>query len=181
MNDTALDIANNRRVRKWTRKELFGRILWAACQPLFSGSPRLCWGWRRGLLRLFGAKIGQQVQIHPSVKIFIPWQLTIGDWSAVGFDALLYNLGPLTIGEKVTVSQRAHLCGGSHDFRDPTMPLLKIPIVIGDGAWVCSDAFIGPGVSVGPLSVVAARAVVVKDVAASSIVGGNPAKIIGTR
>lgn len=133
------------------------------------------------LLRLFGAKIGSGVHIHPSAVIFIPWNLQIGAWSSVGFDALIYNLGPVRIGEKVTVSQRAHLCAGSHDFRDPAMPLTKPPIEIVDEVWICADAFLGPGVVVGKRAVVAARAVVVKDVGEGKIVGGNPARVIGRR
>ena len=176
-----LDIAGNRDNRKWTRGELAGRVLWAACAPLFRFSPRLLWGWRRFLLRVFGARVGKNVHIHPSARIFIPWNLQIGGWSSVGFDALIYNLGPVKIGSKVTVSQRAHLCAGSHNFRDPAMPLTKPPIDIGDEAWICADAFVGPGVSVGKRSVVAARAVVVKDVATGVIVGGNPAMEIGQR
>jgi putative colanic acid biosynthesis acetyltransferase WcaF len=181
MNMPDLAIADNRAARKWTRKELAGRVLWAACGPLFRFSPRLLWGWRCFLLRAFGAKVGRNVQIHPSARIFIPWNLDIGDWSSIGFDALIYNLGPVTIGDKVTVSQRAHLCAGSHDFRDPTMTLLKPPITIGDESWICADAFVGSGVTVGNGSVVGARAVVVNDVQAGAIVGGNPAKVIGQR
>jgi putative colanic acid biosynthesis acetyltransferase WcaF len=176
-----MDIDRNRATRKWTRKALAGRLLWTCCGPFFRWSPRLCWGWRCVLLRLFGAKVGKQVHIHPSVRVFIPWNLEIGDWSSVGFDALIYNLGPVKIGSKVTISQRAHLCAGSHDFRDPAMPLTKPPIQIGNEAWICADAFVGPGVTVGPRAVVAARAVAVKDVAEGEIVGGNPAKRISTR
>ncbi len=176
-----MDIERNRADRKWSRKELVGRLLWATCGPLFRFSPRVFWGWRRWMLRSFGAMVGREVHIHPSARIFIPWNLSIGDWSSVGFDALLYNLGPLEIGEKVTISQRAHLCGGSHDFRDPAMTLLKLPVTVGDGAWICADVFVGPGVNVGPGAVIAAGAVVVKDVEAASVVGGNPAKVIGKR
>lgn len=179
--DIPLDIAANRSATKWTRKELLGRVLWAVCSPLFRYSPRLCWGWRRALLRAFGSKVGQQVQIHPSVRIFIPWNLSIGDWSSIGFEALLYNLGPLRIGSRVTISQRAHICGGSHDFRDPDMRLLKLPITIGDEAWICTDAFVGPGIIVAERSIVGARAVAVKDTARGEIVAGNPARNIGTR
>jgi putative colanic acid biosynthesis acetyltransferase WcaF len=132
-------------------------------------------------LRLFGAEVGNNVHIDSSAKIFIPWNLKIGDWTSVGFEALLYNLGPLTIGERVTISQRAHLCGGSHDYRSPTMDLIKAPIRIGNGAWVCADAFIGPGVKVGRSAVVGARAVVVKDVADGVVVAGNPAGQVGKR
>lgn len=176
-----MDIAGNRAASKWTWGELIGRVLWSACGPLFSWSPRLCWGWRRFLLRLFRAKIGDQVQIHPKARIFIPWNLEIGNWSSVGFDALLYNLGPMKLGKKVTISQRAHLCGGSHDFRDSTMPLLKLPVVVNDEAWVCSDAFVGPNVTIGRKAVVGACAVVTKDVSEDEIVAGNPARVVGDR
>jgi putative colanic acid biosynthesis acetyltransferase WcaF len=125
--------------------------------------------------------VAAHVQIHPSVVVFIPWNLEIGAWSSVGFDALLYNLGPLQIGEKATISQRAHLCGGSHDFRDDAMPLLRQPVVVGDEAWICADAFVGPGVNIGRRAVVGARAVVTRDVAVDSVVAGNPARVIGQR
>jgi putative colanic acid biosynthesis acetyltransferase WcaF len=178
---SSTNISANRSARKWTRKEQMGRVLWAAVLPLFQFSPRLCWGWRRFLLRRFGARIGREVQIHPKVRVEIPWNLEVGDWSAIGFDALIYNLGPIRLGQRVTVSQRAHLCAGTHDFRDAALPLLKPPIRIHDDAWICADAFVGPGVEVGPGAVVGARAVVVKDVPAWTIVAGNPAKETGQR
>jgi putative colanic acid biosynthesis acetyltransferase WcaF len=61
------------------------------------------------------------------------------------------------------------------------MPLLRLPVVIGDNAWIGTEAFIGPGVTVGEGAVVGARAVVVRDVAPTHIVAGNPARQIGTR
>jgi putative colanic acid biosynthesis acetyltransferase WcaF len=176
-----MNIERNRSRREWSRPELLGRVLWAACRPLFRWSPRLCWGWRCWLLRIFGARVGAHVHIHPSVRVFIPWNLEIGDWSSVGFDALIYNLGPVRIGSRATVSQRAHLCGGTHDFRDDAMPLIKSPITIGDDAWICADAFVGPGVTVGARAVVGARSVLVKDVAEGAIVAGNPARPVGQR
>ncbi|MGC6458302.1 MAG: putative colanic acid biosynthesis acetyltransferase [Akkermansiaceae bacterium] len=176
-----MDIETNRKVAKWTKAELAKRALWELSRPFFAWSPRPLWGWRRFLLRLFGAKVGRKVQIHPSARVFIPWNLEIGDWSSVGFDALLYNLGLMSIGERVTISQRAHLCGGSHDYRDATMPLLKLPVVIEDEAWICSDAFVGPGVTVGARSVVGARAVVTKEVEAGVIMVGHPGNAISRR
>lgn len=176
-----IDIAANRDARKWSGKEQLGRVLWAAVQPLFRFSPRPCWGWRRLLLRAFGAKIGRHVHIHPTVRIAIPWNLEVGEWSAIGFDALIYNLGPIRIGQRVTVSQRAHLCAGTHDFRQRAMPLQKPPITVHDDAWICADAFVGPGVAVGEGAVAGARAVVVQDVPAWTIVAGNPARHVGER
>lgn len=133
------------------------------------------------MLRLFGAKIGRHVQIHPSVRIFLPWNLEVGDWSSIGFDALVYSLGRVTIGERVTISQRAHLCAGSHDYRDRAMLLLKPPITIGDGAWICADAFVGPGVNVGEGAVLGARSVVMRSVERNSVMAGNPARRVADR
>jgi len=135
----------------------------------------------RFLLRLFGARVGAAVNIYSSAYIYFPWNLEIGDWSSIGEWALVYNLGPVRIGENVTISQRAHLCAGTHDHRDPALPLLKPPITIGSQAWICADAFVGPGVTVGEGAVVAARAVAVRDVGAWDIVAGNPARSVGER
>jgi putative colanic acid biosynthesis acetyltransferase WcaF len=108
------DVEANRRSRKWSNVELGKRVLWALLRPLFSLSPRIIWGWRRMLLRCFGAEIGNNVHIYPTVQIIIP-NLTIGDGAAVGDRAILYALGPITIGGGVTISQGAHLCAGTHD------------------------------------------------------------------
>ena len=105
----------------------------------------------------------------------------MGDWSAIGEHAFIYNLGPIRVGSQVTISQRAHLCAGTHDYSDPTLPLLKPPIEIRDQAWICADAFVGPGVTVGEGAVVGARAVAMRDVEPWHVVAGNPAKFIKIR
>jgi len=178
---TGLDISANRSSQKWTRRELAGRALWGLVQPLFTFSPRILWGWRRSLLRLFGAKVGRGVHIFPTVRIAIPWNLDVGDEVAIGDRAIIYNLGPVRIGEQVTISQGAHLCAGTHDYTRADMLLLKLPIEIDRGAWICADAFIGPGVCVGEFAIVAARAVAVKNVPARTIVAGNPIRIVRER
>ncbi len=159
-----------------------GRLLWqVAWRLLFRPSP---WFWqapRRGLLRLFGARVGQSVQIMPSVQIWAPWNLTLGDYSAVSHGVDLYDVDRITIGAHATISQRAFLCTASHEIDHPNMPLITAPIRIGDGAWVCAEAFIHPGVTVGIDAVVAARGVVVRDVPTRQVVGGNPAKRIRDR
>jgi putative colanic acid biosynthesis acetyltransferase WcaF len=99
----------------------------------------------------------------------------------VGDRAILYSLGEIAIHRGATVSQYAHLCAGSHDYRDPLLPLTKPPIVIGAGAWICADAFIGPGVVVGEMAVVGARAVAMRHVPAHAVVVGNPAEQVSTR
>ncbi|TIP74935.1 MAG: acetyltransferase [Mesorhizobium sp.] len=177
----ASHVAANRASHNWSQKEKLGRFLWALIKPLFFLSPRLLWGWRRFLLRQFGATIGKDVHVYPSVRIAIPWNLVIGDSAAIGDRAVLYALGEIRIGEAATISQGAHLCAGSHDHRNPLMPLTKPPISIGAGAWICADAFIGPGVTIGERAVVGARAVAVRDVGPNLVVVGNPARSIGTR
>ena len=139
------------------------------------------WGWRRFLLRLFGARIGSEVHIYPDVLVTIPWNLSIGGDAAIGARAILYALGPITIGERATVSQGAHLCAGTHDYRDPAMPLMKPPITIGKDAWICADAFVGPGVVVGDRAIIGARCVAMKDVAAEAVMVGNPARCVAMR
>ncbi|WP_390584483.1 putative colanic acid biosynthesis acetyltransferase [Erythrobacter sp. MTPC3] len=174
----ATDIKTNRATKKWTASEQVGRVLWACVTPLFRFSPRILWGWRRMLLRAFGATIGANVHVYPTVRISIPWNLQIGKDAAIGDHAILYALGPIRIGARATVSQYAHLCAGTHDWRDPAMPLVKSSLVIGEDAWVCADAFVGPGVTIGEGAILGARGVTMKDIEPRAIYSGNPARPI---
>ncbi len=176
-----LDIDAARAARPYTRREYVGRALWALASPLFRCSPRPLFGWRRFLLRCFGAGVGQGVHVDPGARIEIPWNLTLGDHAAIGAGVWVYNLGPIRIGARATVSHRAHLCGGSHDYADPALPLLRTGLEIGDDAWVCADAFVGPGVRVGAGAVVGAAAVAMRDVEPWTVVAGNPARMVKRR
>jgi len=179
--EMTLDIAKARAARPYSRTEYAGRVLWALASPLFRFSPRPLHAWRRTLLRLFGATVGRDVCIDPSVRIMIPWNLCIGDESSLGDRALVYNLGRVTIGARSTVSHLAHLCAGSHDYLDPALPLLRLPIEIGSDAWICSQAFVGPGLTVGDGGVVGACAVVTRSVEPWTVVAGNPATLVRQR
>jgi putative colanic acid biosynthesis acetyltransferase WcaF len=174
-----LDVATNRAARKYSRREQALRVLWTFGRWLIILSPHPCHGWRRFVLRLFGARVGRQSRIHSSTVVVMPWNVELGDWCAVGPEVFVYSLGKIRIGQRATVSYRSHLCAGTHDFTDPTLPLLKPAVTISDDAWVGTEAFIGPGVIVGQGAIVAARAVVVKDVEPLTIVGGHPAHQIG--
>jgi putative colanic acid biosynthesis acetyltransferase WcaF len=111
----------------------------------------------------------------------MPWNLNVADYAAIGDDALIYNLGLITIEARATISHRAHLCAGTHDYAKADFPLLRPPIAIGEQAWICADAFVGPGVTIGEGAIVGACAVAVKDVAPWTIVAGNPAKFAKRR
>ena len=159
-----------------------GRVLWAAVWLLlFRPSPRVLFGWRRFLLRLFGARIGRNSRISPGVRIWAPWNLIVGDETAIAHGVDCYCVDEITIGNHATVSQHAFLCGATHDISDPHMRLVSAPICIADQAWICADAFVAPGLSVEEGAVVGARSVVTRDVEAWSVVAGNPAKRIGQR
>lgn len=159
------------------------RLAWE-CTWLFLFRPTPRWmlnSWRFFLLRLFGAKIGKGGRISPSCRVWAPWNLVIGDYVNIGERVDCYTVDRITIGNCVTISQRTYLCTGSHDIRYLNKPLLFKPIVIEDHAWVCAETFISPGVLIETGAVVAARAVVTKDVAAWMVVAGNPARVIKKR
>lgn len=176
-----LDIERNRAERKYTAREMALRAGWAFGLVAFGLTPGPLYGVRSLILRVFGAKVGRHVRVARSAAIQFPWNLEIGDWSSIGDAARIYNLGPVTIGRKATVSQGAHLCAGTHDPADPAMRLRKPPIHIGDQAWVCADAFVGPGVTLGEGAVLGARAVAMRDVPPWSIAVGNPARVVKER
>lgn len=178
---TELDIEANRRATKYSGREQLARVLWGLALPFFRLSPRPFFAWRRFLLRLFGARVGSQVNVYSSTRINMPWNLRVGDFSAIGERVEVYALGTITIGSRVTVSQGAHLCAGTHDYSDPALPLRKPPIDIADQAWICADAFVGPAVKVGEGAVVGARAVATRDVEPWTVVAGNPARVIKKR
>jgi putative colanic acid biosynthesis acetyltransferase WcaF len=176
-----LDILANRQSLKYSRREQLYRALWFFSELLLRLSPRPCFGWRCWVLRRFGARVGENVRVFPTTRILFPWKLRIGDWSALAEDTRVYNPGLIVIGARTTVSHGAHLCSGTHDHTQADLPLLRPPIKIGDQAWICTEAFIGPGVRVGAGAVVGARAVVNQVVPPWTVVAGNPARPIGLR
>lgn len=176
-----LNIEKNRAAKKYPLSVQLRRIAWIFGEAVFRMVPRPFYGIRSSILKMFGAKVGRSVQVARTATIYFPWNLEIGDWSSIGEHAFIYNLGTVKIGEKVTVSQRSHLCAGTHDFTDPATPLQTPPIYVGNQAWICADAFVGPGVVIGEGAVVGARTVAVKDVEPWSVVAGNPATFIKQR
>ena len=166
-----------------SRKNQVVRMLWTIVWGVFARPlPRSVGsGWKRFLLRLFGARIDATAIVYSSAKVYYPANLTMGAYACLASDVDCYNVAPITIGANSTVSQGAYLCTASHDITDPLNPLVTKPIVIEDQAWVAAGAFVGMGVTIGQGAVVGARAAVFKDVEPWTVVGGNPAKFIKRR
>lgn len=166
-----------------TKKNKLARLAWNVF-ALFFFRPfvgPLFRYYRSFVLRLWGAKIGAHCAISSGVKIWAPWNLVCGDYVAVAKGVELYNVAPIRIGSHVTVSQGAYLCTASHDIAYRLKPLVSGSITLGDFAWVCARAIVMRGVAVNEGSVVAAGAVVSKDIPSWTVVGGNPARVIKNR
>jgi len=152
---------------------------------------RLCWGtlgrllWilfpksRSNTLRMFGAKIGYGCTFAQTIQIAIPWNIHMGDECHIGEYVILYSLGPITLGDRVRIDTRAHICAGSHDMRDTRFPLSKPPISIGSDCFIGVDAYIGPNVSLANKICVHPRASVYKTFRECDIqLIGNPASVM---
>lgn len=132
---------------------------------------------RVALLRGFGSVIGRGVVIRSGVNISFPWRLRVGDHVWIGEGVRILSLAEVTIGSNVCLSQEVFLCTGTHDFRRDSFDLITRPISVESGVWIAARAFVGPGVKISDKAVVAAGAVIVKDVPAHSLALGNPAQI----
>ncbi|NET71659.1 MAG: colanic acid biosynthesis acetyltransferase WcaF [Sphaerospermopsis sp. SIO1G2] len=152
-------------------------LLWWLVQAIaFPLTPHPLNNIRCAILRLFGASIGKSVVIRPTARFTYPWKVTIGDYSWVGDDVVLYSLEQINIGEHCVVSQKSYLCTGSHDIKDPAFSLKTASITIGNGAWVATDCFIAPGVEIGANAVIGARSSVFTNIPAAQVCWGTPCK-----
>ena len=160
------------------------RFWWGVVYHLFFRPtprvPRIFALWRRRLLIGFGMD-GRYGTFHPSVKVWAPWNLKVGCAVAIDDEVNLYSVDKITIGSKVAISREAFLCTASHDISKPNRPLVTAPITVCDGAWIGARAIILPGVTIGEGAVVAAGAVVTRDVEPFTVVGGNPARVLKKR
>ena len=176
------DVLASRRISPYSTTEKIKRLLWGCVQAtLFRASFHNWYGFRRALLRAFGASLAPTANVRRTVLIECPWNLSVGAESSIGDRAILYCLGPVQIGSRTTVSQGAHLCAGTHDHRRASMPLVRATISIGDDVWIAADAFVGPGVTVGTGAILGARGVAMRDLAPWRIYAGNPAVSVRER
>ena len=175
------------KVAEWAHPELTTqrrllRIAWGGIWLLlYRPTPAILFFWRRFLLRVFGADIASDARPYPSARIWAPWNLTMGERSCLANGVDCYSVDRIRLGRGTVVSQRAFLCGATHDYQRPGFELASRPIELADFVWVGAEAFIGPGVTMGPGAIAGARAVVVHDVDAWTVVAGNPARPIAAR
>jgi putative colanic acid biosynthesis acetyltransferase WcaF len=163
------------------RSAVVVQLWWLVQATLFRCSPQLFYGFRRWLLRLFGATIGAGVVIRPSVEIPYPWKLRIGDHAWIGDHAVLYCFAEITIGRNAVVSQKSYVCAGTHDYRSPQFDIKAYPIVIEEEAWVAADVVVGPGVTIGRGTVVGSRSSVFTDLPPMMVCVGSPARPVHAR
>ena len=176
----SIDLSKNRSAHSFRNKA--ARWIWGFVHlTLFRPSPRCFHGWRRWLLRLFGASIGRGVRVYPSARVWAPWNLEMKDYSCVGPDVDCYCVARVSIGAHAVISQYSYLCAASHDYTRADLPLVSAPITIGDGAWVTADVFVAMGVTIGAGAVVGAKSAVFKNVDPWTVVGGNPARFLKRR
>lgn len=160
-----------------------GRLAWnIVCLLLFKPAiGKYLNFWRVFLLRMFGAHIGKNCSIASSVRIWAPWNLRMHNFTLIDRNTRCYNPGLIEIHSESIISENVFLCTASHNIHSKEHELVIQPIVIGENVWIAADAYINMGIIIGNGAIVAARAVVVKNVSDWTIVGGNPASIIGNR
>lgn len=168
-------------ISRFSIKEKIVRIIWNICWFSVAYLPRPVNILRVGMLRLFGASIGINCLIEPGVKIWIPWNLKIAAYVAIGRYVEIYNYGLVQIDSMTVISQYSYLCTGTHDYTHPHMPLEWEPIIIGSECWIAAGAWVMPGVSIGDGTVIGAKSLVTKSMPAWMVCAGHPCKPIKVR
>ncbi|MEN9925496.1 MAG: hypothetical protein RL268_1622 [Pseudomonadota bacterium] len=158
------------------------RVVWGVTWlVLCRFTPPPLHGWRRLVLRAFGARVERGARVHASVSIWLPANLELGANCLIGPRVRLYNQGRISIGAGVVVSQGAHICASSHDLRDPHFQLVLRPVRIAAECWIAAEAFVGPGVTMHERAVLAARGALFDDAQADTVYRGNPATAVKPR
>jgi putative colanic acid biosynthesis acetyltransferase WcaF len=158
------------------------RILWYYVNIIFFKSPLFpFYGFKNELLRLFGAKIGDQVEFKPGVNIKYPWHLNIGNEVWIGENVWLDCLVPITIGNNVCLSQGAVILTGSHNYKKTSFDLITGTVILEDGVWIGAGAIVNQGLTIGNHAVLTSGSVATKNLEPYSIYQGNPAVKIRDR
>lgn len=136
---------------------------------------------RNFFYRLAGVKIGQGSAIHMWAGFFYPRNIVIGEDTIIGDHAFLDGRAPLKIGNHVNIASSLAVYNSQHDLESEAFACKYAPVTIGDYVFIGPRVTILPGVNIGFGAVVAAGAVVNKDVPELTMVGGVPAREIKKR
>jgi len=136
---------------------------------------------RNFFFRSVGMHIGHRSQVGRHVYLMQPKRISVGSDSHINPSCLLDGRGGLLIGDSVSISHRVTIMTGSHEKDTPDFCGRHRPVRIGNFAWIGVNATILQGVMIGEGAVIAAGAVVTKDVAPYAVVAGIPAQLIGER
>lgn len=136
---------------------------------------------RRFFYRLFGMKIGKGSTIHMFASVYRVKGIEIGKDSIIGEWVILDGRDKLRIGDHVDIATGVMIYNSKHDINDSEFSAKTSPVEIGDYVFIGPRAIILPGVTIGKGAIIAAGAVVTKDVPEFAIVGGVPAQAIGER
>ncbi len=176
MSETPVDLANYSPGNFDRGRSAVIEVVWRFVSALvFQSALVPSYSFKRVVLRLFGAKVGEGVVIKPRVSITLPWKIALGDHVWIGEDAWLDSLAEIRVESHSCISQRAYLCTGNHDYRSRRFDLRVEPIVVGRGAWIAAGAIVGPGVTVGEGAVLGLGSVTASDLEPFVIYHGNPA------
>lgn len=136
---------------------------------------------RKLFFQTAGVKIGINSFVHMGVRFYYPLGITIGDGTIIGDGTFLDGRAPLKIGNHTSIASQVLIYNSEHDLNDENFKPTEEAVEIGDYVFVGPRAIILPGVKIGKGAIVAAGAVVTKDVGENAIVGGVPAHVIGQR
>jgi len=177
---TRLDLYDNKSYNPGKNKII--RTVWYFTNVLFFLNPFNPFSsLKKGLLKLFGARIGKGVVIKPSVNFKYPWRLRIGDYSWIGEGVWIDNLEHVVIGNNCCISQGALLLSGNHNYKKSTFDLMTGKIILEDGVWIGAKSVVTPGITCFSHSVLSAGSLLNSDMDPFSVYSGNPAKFVRKR
>jgi putative colanic acid biosynthesis acetyltransferase WcaF len=163
-------------------REKLRRLLWQICWATLCKISPVPWhGWRCGILKFFGGRIGPSNFIYPTARIWAPWLLRTGDVVTIGPDAEIYNAGGVELGHHSIISQGAYLCGATHDYNSPEFTYVSKPIRTAPYVWICARAIVLPGIECGEGSVLGAGSVATRSMEEWTVYAGNPATPVRKR
>ena len=130
---------------------------------------------------LLRRQAGPALSFLSESRVWAPWNLLCADGVSLGDEAEIYNPSPVTMGSHAIVSQQAYICGATHDYNDPSFPLISFPMSLGAYSWVCARASVSPGVNLGEGAVLGLGSVATRDLEPWTVYAGVPAQPVKQR